>query len=247
MEDLVGVDVADAGDELLVHQGSLQLHVALSHQLAEVVPAHGALEWIEAEMGQLVDLGLDAVELRDEHLAERARIDEPQLAALGEGDDDVGVLGHRLLGARGPPQLARPPEGDPQHLAAVELHEQVLAPSLDAHELLADQRLGELLALPVTTDRAHPGDVDGLHLLADDLLLEISPDHLDLRELRHPAPPLPRSATRPPTPEPMPHAPPPAPLASWSRPRRARTPAGRGARSRRSASRDRVPRRAPGS
>src|SRR6478609_9588325 len=149
MEDLVGVDVADAGDELLVHEPGLQLHVALGHQLAEVVPAHGALERVEAEMSQLVDLVLDAVELGDEHLAERARVDEPQLPALGEGDDHVGVLGQRLLGAGGPPQLARHPEVDHQHLAAVELDEQVLAPSLDAHELLAHHRLGELLALPV--------------------------------------------------------------------------------------------------
>src|SRR3954465_11639467 len=105
------------------------------------------------------------------------------------------------------PPLAPHPGGDPQPLPAVELDEQVLAPSLDAHELLADQRLGELLALPVTTDRAHPRDVDGLRRLADALLLEISPDPLDLRELRPPAPPLPRSAPRPPTPVPTPLAP----------------------------------------
>src|SRR6185503_7429323 len=136
-------------------------------------------------------------------------------------------------------QLAGHPEMDHQHLAAVELDEQVLAPTLDARELLAHQRLGELLALAVATDRAHPGDVDGLHLLADDLLLEISPDHLDLRELRHPAPPLPRSAPRPPTPVPMRPAPRPARPASSSRPRRCRRPVRRGAPSRRTASRRR--------
>ena len=42
-----------------------------------------------------VDLLLDVVELGDEHLAERARVDEAQLAALRERDDDVRVLRHR--------------------------------------------------------------------------------------------------------------------------------------------------------
>src|SRR3954469_1088935 len=139
VEDLVGVDVADPGDELLVHQRGLELHVPLRDQLAEVVPAHRALERVETEVGELVHLVLDAVEPGHEHLAERARVDEPQLAALREGDDDVRVLGHLLLGASGPAELARHAEVDHEALPAVELHEQVLAPPLDARELLAHE------------------------------------------------------------------------------------------------------------
>ena len=48
-----------------------------SHDIARV-------ERIDAEVRELRDLGLDAVGLRHEHLAERARVDEAQLAALRE-------------------------------------------------------------------------------------------------------------------------------------------------------------------
>ena len=63
---------------------------------AEVLPRHRGLERVEPEVRELVDLLLDVVVLGDEHLAERARVDEAQQPALRERDHDVRVL-RRLL------------------------------------------------------------------------------------------------------------------------------------------------------
>jgi hypothetical protein len=68
--------------------------VARCEHLPEVVPRHRGLERVDAEVRELAHLFLDIVGLRDEHLAERTRVDEAQLSALRERDDDVGVLRH---------------------------------------------------------------------------------------------------------------------------------------------------------
>ncbi len=74
------------------------------------------------EVRELGDLLLDGVGLGDEHLAERARVDEAQLTALREGDHDVRVLRHRVARALRPQQLSRHPEVDHEHVVAVEPH-----------------------------------------------------------------------------------------------------------------------------
>ena len=55
VEHLVGVEVADAGREALVHQEGLDPPVVLVQQGAEAVPAHEVLDGVEAEVGQLGD------------------------------------------------------------------------------------------------------------------------------------------------------------------------------------------------
>ena len=68
-------------------------------QLAEAGPRHHVVDGVEPEVGQLGHLLLELVGRGDEQLAEGPGVDEAQLAALGEGDHHVGVLGHRVLGA----------------------------------------------------------------------------------------------------------------------------------------------------
>ena len=58
-EDLVGVDVPDAGHELLVHEQRLERAMAIGQQLAEVRPAHDLFERVEAQVGELGHLGGD--------------------------------------------------------------------------------------------------------------------------------------------------------------------------------------------
>src|SRR5262249_25005977 len=66
------------------------------------------------------------------------------------------------------------------------------------------EELDELLLLRVTADRARAGDLHGLDLLANDFLVEVAAQHLDLRQLRHRSPPdrppLRAAAARRPTP-----------------------------------------------
>ena len=189
-EDLVAVDVADAGEELLVHQQALELHVLRRDQATEVVPRHGVLERVDAEVGELRHLLLDAVELGDEHLAERARVDEAQLTALGERDHDVRVLRRRLARPLGPDELSRHPEMDHEDVAPVEPRQDVLAAPFDPGDLLADEPVRELLPVVMPPDRAHAVGVHRLDALPYDLPFEVAANDLDLRQLRHRLPPV---------------------------------------------------------
>ena len=75
-QDFVAVNVADAGDELLVHQQRLQLGLALREHATEQIPRQCRLERVDAEVGEFFDLLVDVVVRRDEHLAEGAGIHE---------------------------------------------------------------------------------------------------------------------------------------------------------------------------
>ena len=159
-------------------------------QATEVVPRHRVLERVDAEVGELRHLLLDAVELGDEHLAERARVDEAQLTALGERDHDMRVLGGRLARSLGPNELSGHPEVDHEDVAPVEPRQDVLAAPFDPGDLLADEAVRELLPVVVPADRAHAVGVHRLDALPYDLPFEVAANDLDLRQLRHRLPPV---------------------------------------------------------
>src|SRR5687768_2847211 len=81
-EDLVRVDVADAGDELLVHQQRLQLGVFRVEQLAKVSPAHDAVHRVEPQMSKLGNFARELLRRGDEQFAEGTRVDKAELTAL---------------------------------------------------------------------------------------------------------------------------------------------------------------------
>ena len=107
----------------------------------------------------------------DEELAEGPGVDEAQLAALGEGDDHVGVLVEGVLGPLGPLELAAHAQMDDQHVVAVEAEEEVLAGPADRRDGAALEPGPELLAVLVATDRALALHLDRLDPPADDLLV----------------------------------------------------------------------------
>src|SRR5207237_4294117 len=123
---------------------------------------------------------------RDEQLAESPCVDEAEVAALVERRDDVRVRRERrALGAAD--ELPAHAEVHDEHIAGVELHQEVLALALHLGDLPADEERAELLALAVTADDAHGvlGRTD-LHLLeaaADHVLLEIATHDLDFGKL----------------------------------------------------------------
>src|SRR5579859_4861766 len=125
-EDLVGVDVADTGDEPLVHEEGLQLRLPGVEQIREPGPAHDVAERVETKVGELGNDILERVGGGDEKLAERPRVHEAELTALGEGDHHVRVFVPGITGRR-PQQLAAHAEMGDKDLAALELHQQVLA------------------------------------------------------------------------------------------------------------------------
>ena len=88
-------------------------------------------------MGQLGHLRLEVVGRGDEQLAEGPGVDEAQLAAPRRTTSTTWVcLATGSLGV-GPQQLAAHAQVDDQHVAAVELEQQVLAPPAGADQLAA--------------------------------------------------------------------------------------------------------------
>ena len=125
VEDLVGVDVADPGDHVLVEQQRLELRRPAAQHGAELVRAGVVDERVDAEPGDLGELGVDVVGVVDDHLAERARVDEQQVG-IAEVEDDMGV--QRPLGAAvDEEQLAGHAQVDHQRVARVERAQEVLA------------------------------------------------------------------------------------------------------------------------
>jgi hypothetical protein len=159
-------------------------------EATEVVPRHRVLERVDAEVRELRHLLLDAVELGDEHLAECARVDEAQLTALGERDDNVRVLGGRLARSLGPDELSGHPEVDHEDVAPVEPRQDVLAAPFDPGDLLADEPVRELLPIVVPANRTHAVGIDRLHALPHYFPFEVAANNLDFRQLRHHLPPV---------------------------------------------------------
>ena len=128
-------------------------------------------------LAQLVGVG-------HEHLTERPRVDEPEVAALLERDHDVRVgLDHDASVAA--LELPAHPEMGHEDVAGVEVQQDVLPATLHLRELVALQARREVLALGVPSDHAHRV-ARSLHLhrlypATDDVLLEVASHHLDLR------------------------------------------------------------------
>ncbi len=88
----------------------------LSEECSEAGPAHHVVDRVESEVRELGDRLFEIVRPGHEELAEGAGVHETELAGLGEGDHDVGVLGHRLFGRLDPEELAAHPEVDDEHV-----------------------------------------------------------------------------------------------------------------------------------
>src|SRR5690606_20387294 len=111
-EGLVGVDVADAGDERLVQQGPLDLGTPRAQPPGEAGAVECRVERVAGDvrgrLGQRRQRGAVAAgaavhrrnELGDEEVAEGALVDEPQLRPVGEVELDTQMTG-RVRGDAG--------------------------------------------------------------------------------------------------------------------------------------------------
>ena len=79
MEDLVGVDVADAGHHVLVEQQRLDLATPTQHDAAQLGPAETVGDRVDPEPHQFGHLRAEVHRVEHHHLAERARVDEVHL------------------------------------------------------------------------------------------------------------------------------------------------------------------------
>ena len=129
MEDLVGVDVADPGDDVLVEQQRLERTSSGTERPPQGCCVERLGDRVDAEPGEFGQFDGDAIRVEHDHLAERARIDEPCLVAVVEMQHDVGV-GRAIGPRRGEEHLSAHPQMDHRGVTRVERQQQVLATSV---------------------------------------------------------------------------------------------------------------------
>ena len=130
-QDLVAVDVADAGDELLVHQQRLQPRLALGEHAAEQVPRQRGLERVEPEVRELLDLLVDLV-VRRRRTSRRTcagstKRNSPPCVNVITTCVCFGAFSRAVFARSSCPDM---PRCDDQRVGAVEPQHEVLAPPL---------------------------------------------------------------------------------------------------------------------
>ena len=188
VQDLVGVDVADPGDHVLVEQQRLEQAVPRAQQPAQHRQRELTGDRVDTEVGQLRQFDGDVVRVEHDDLAERARVDEPQLvrrmlAVRVEVHHDVRV--RRPLGAFvGDQHLTAHPQVDHHLVAGVERQAQVLAMAVGGRDRGTGQPVDQRLPR-----RAPHGalatDLDPVDAPSDGEPVEPAADRLDLGQLGH--------------------------------------------------------------
>ena len=177
---LVGVDVADAGDPLLVEQHRLDRGAGLRRKRVQVLAGELGLERLDAE-----PLAEEVVERlaaeRELAGAEPPRVDELQLVGA-EVERDARVRGAAL--GRVEQQRAGHPQVQHQVRLVLELPHEVLAAAAEPLDAAAVERRRELLR----GERERAAGVVDLELAqraAVDVRRQVAADGLDLGQLGH--------------------------------------------------------------
>lgn len=182
---LVGVDVADAGDQRLVEKGPLHAGPTAPQRASEGRVVERRVEWVEGDVGDLNRhaIGSDHV---DGEPAECALIDEAELPAVvleSEPDSEMRLVqGGRRLDEQLPTHAEVPDDG----ALTVDRQPEVLAASARSVDLHTDQGSGEVGGTGrVPPDRARVQHLDRGDAQAGDMLGKPSTHDLDLGQLGH--------------------------------------------------------------
>ena len=183
MTDLIGVDVADPGDEGLVEQKRLQRAMSLPEPSPELAEVEAVAQRIGPEPRELRYLPVDISGIEHHHLAEGSGIDEEHPATVVDKRVDMGV-GGRLIGSVDQQHLSAHPEVDHDRPAGVEGEREVLAASVDIHHPGSGHPLDQRRPRgsshhPLSSDRHRDETAAG------EALGQAPTDHLDLGGLGH--------------------------------------------------------------
>ena len=181
-EDLVGVQVADAGQEALVEEERLQASAAAAELGAEAPGGElGERLGAESVVEERFQLG-PALEQVDP--TELSRVDEMELGAIVEAEREMGVARQRGAGLA-QHQVAAHLAVDDQPAVAVQPDQEVFAPPIDGLEGSAVDGREELVGRgvrqhPRPVHRARAGDA-----ATEDAGAQPARGRLDLGQLRH--------------------------------------------------------------
>ena len=181
--DLIGVDVADPGDEGLVEQKRLQRAMSLPEPSPELAEVEAVAQRIGPEPRELRYLPVDISGIEHHHLAEGSGIDEEHPATVVDKRVDMGV-GGRLIGSVDQQHLSAHPEVDHDRPAGVEGEREVLAAAVDIHHPGSGHPLDQRRPRgsshhPLSSDRHRDETAAG------EALGQAPTDHLDLGGLGH--------------------------------------------------------------
>ena len=125
----------------------------------------------------------DAIRIEHDHLAERARVDEPCLVAVVEMEHDMGV-GRTFGPRRREEHLSAHPQVDHRGVTRVERQQQILAASVGGDDHGVGQPVDERLPRRSPNGPLTP-DVDTFDASTDEMALQTTANGLDLRQLGH--------------------------------------------------------------
>ena len=74
---LVAVNVSDSGDDVLIEEQRLDLARATPDNVGELLSTQSVGDWVDAHPGDFWQFHRDVARIEYNHLAERARVDEP--------------------------------------------------------------------------------------------------------------------------------------------------------------------------
>jgi hypothetical protein len=183
VKNLVGVNVADSGDHVLVEQQGLDLTPPTPHQGAEIrqlEPLRDRVNTKPCEVGHL-DRDIRRIEYND--LAECSRIDEPHLFVVVEMHDYVRVQGANRASIDHQ-DLTAHTEVNHQLLTGIERHQEILATAVGSLDPGTRQPMDHSLGR-CTTDCALATDLDAVDSTTDDETFQPPSHRLDLWQLRH--------------------------------------------------------------
>jgi uncharacterized protein len=145
---LVGIDVADPGDDPLVEQAGLHRRPVLTQPCGERGGVEAFRQWLWAELGQGRDVGEVAAGIDDRDATEASGVTEDEHATVieQEAHTDVGRATDRTLRVVGVEDPQHPGHAQMQdqlrrvrRSLALERHEQELPPPADLTEPAADR------------------------------------------------------------------------------------------------------------
>ena len=183
MENLIGIDIADPGDVLLVEQKRFERLARSTDHFAQCGAREVFRNRVGTELGEGRELDGHICRVINNHLAEGARVNKPALGAVVEVHHDVR-MGWTVGASRREEYLAAHPQVDHHRIAGVERHDEVLPAPLGAQ----NGRVGQAVDQRLTRRPTHhtlSTDIDSLDPSAGELLLQTTPNGLDLRQLGH--------------------------------------------------------------
>ena len=179
---LIGVDVADTGDETLIEQRALDSGLPLLEPGTELLCVEQSIQRVASNVGDLD--GQLRPALAEQHAAEDALVDKSQLAAIRQVEGYPQVLLRRRIGLVDQHLTAHTEVA--QHRIVIELHPEVLAATSSSGDSTSREAIGEVNRSGQVA--AHGSDVVNRGLLdraADDMGGDPAAYDLYFRQFRH--------------------------------------------------------------